>query len=274
MNLTPKRWSEFQHYKDRSPAWIKLHRKLLDDYAYNCLPLASRALAPMLWLIASEYENGTITASTQEIAFRLRITEKDLVDALKPLIESKFFECDSAMLADCKHDASPEKENIEKRRADIRTVANATRPARDQKFEEFRKAYPQRKGGNPWKPAKAQWDSALRAGASPEQIIAAVKAGAGYDRDKIGTEYIPQAQKWLKDRRFDDHEPSNVIAIDPNKFYAAFGSDELDAWDGHMRKTRGTTLPRDNRGGWLCESRWPPGYEEKAESGGETCTGH
>jgi hypothetical protein len=36
--LTIKNWSEFQHYKDRNPPWIKLHRALLDDYAFAALP--------------------------------------------------------------------------------------------------------------------------------------------------------------------------------------------------------------------------------------------
>jgi GT2 family glycosyltransferase len=54
MKLKPKKWSEFQHYKNRSPSWIKLHAKLLDDVAFQRLPRASQALAPMLWLIARE----------------------------------------------------------------------------------------------------------------------------------------------------------------------------------------------------------------------------
>jgi hypothetical protein len=32
--LTPKNWKSFQHYKDRAPAWIKLHKALLDDYNF------------------------------------------------------------------------------------------------------------------------------------------------------------------------------------------------------------------------------------------------
>jgi hypothetical protein len=78
--LTPKNWDTFQHYKDRAPAWIKLHRGLLDDYTFACLPVASRALAPLLWLLASEYEKGKINASAKEIAFRLRVSERELLN--------------------------------------------------------------------------------------------------------------------------------------------------------------------------------------------------
>jgi hypothetical protein len=110
MSLTPKNWAEFQHYKDRSPSWIKLHRSILDNYEFSCLPVASRALAPMLWLLASEYEQGHITASLDEIAFRLRMPVANLTAALKPLVDAEFFQAGSGLLADRKQAASPERE--------------------------------------------------------------------------------------------------------------------------------------------------------------------
>ena len=39
--LRVKNWAEFQHYRSRRPPWIKLHRGLLDDYAWHRLPEAS-----------------------------------------------------------------------------------------------------------------------------------------------------------------------------------------------------------------------------------------
>lgn len=90
-----------------------------------------------------------------------------------------------------------------KDRIDSRSVAVATRPA-NEAFENFKKTYPKRKGSNPWKPAEKQFRAALAQGATPEEIISALHSGIGYDRDKIGTEYIPQAVKWLRDRRWED----------------------------------------------------------------------
>lgn len=109
MNITPKNWASFQHYKDRAPSWIKLHRGLLDDYAFSRLPVASRALAPLLWLLASEYEGGKITSTLDELAFRLHTTPGEVAEALNPLIEAGFFTTDSAPLAQCKQPASLEK---------------------------------------------------------------------------------------------------------------------------------------------------------------------
>lgn len=110
MKLTPKNWDNFQHYKHRSPPWIKLHRNLLDDMQYQRLPVASKAIAPMLWLLASESNDGVIHRTPEEIAFRLRMTEKEVFSAIKPLIDNGFFIEDSNMLAECLQDATTERE--------------------------------------------------------------------------------------------------------------------------------------------------------------------
>jgi hypothetical protein len=123
--LTPKNWKSFQHYKDRSPAWIKLHKGLLDDFEFSCLPVASRALAPLLWLLASEYEDGKIDASLDKLAFRMRMTRGDFADALAPLVERGFFDA-SEPLADCKRDASLEKEREIEEEIEKNPVAKAT----------------------------------------------------------------------------------------------------------------------------------------------------
>jgi hypothetical protein len=110
MKITPKNWAKFQHYNTRRPPWIKLHRGLLDDYQFHTLPLASKALAPLLWLLASEQQDGIIEAEPAALAFRLRISEKDLVAGLKPLIDNGFFESASTMLAPCKQNGVSETE--------------------------------------------------------------------------------------------------------------------------------------------------------------------
>lgn len=108
--LTTKNWAEFQHYKDRSPPWIKLHKELLDDRKYQSLPLASRALAPMLWLLASESKDGSFDGDTEELAFRLRAPIKEVVAGLQPLIDKGFFLVASKPLADGSQPATPEGE--------------------------------------------------------------------------------------------------------------------------------------------------------------------
>jgi hypothetical protein len=110
MLLQPKNWAVFQHYKDRCPPWIKLHRDLLNDRVFMCLPLASKALAPLLWLLASESKDGTFDGSLDELVFRLHITPKDYQDGVKPLIDKGFFVVASGVLADSYQVAIPETE--------------------------------------------------------------------------------------------------------------------------------------------------------------------
>lgn len=109
MKIIPKNWTNFQHYKHRSPPWIKLHKNLLDDMQYQRLPIASKALAPMLWLLASDTNDGVINKTAEEIAFRLRMTEKEVLTAIKPLIDNGFFIDADSVLAECVQDATTEK---------------------------------------------------------------------------------------------------------------------------------------------------------------------
>ena len=113
MKIVPKDWRQFQHYKDRSPPWIRLHKSLLDNFEFQRLPIASRALAPMLWLLASEYVDGVIDARIDRLSFRMRMSEAEIAAALKPLIDAGFFSVvggDSDTLAACLRDAVPEAE--------------------------------------------------------------------------------------------------------------------------------------------------------------------
>jgi hypothetical protein len=239
MALAPKNWSSFQHYKDRAPAWIKLHRGLLDDYEFACLPVASRALAPCLWLLASEYDGGQITASLKAIAFRLRMSEDELRTALKPLVDSGFFIDASGMLADCKQEAIPEREKQEKIEVEVeeiigRSAKKPTRPANDD-FEELYAAYPKRKGANPKAPALAKYQAAIKQGGDHKHMLSALKAGVGYDKDKIGTEYIPRMSTWLSEKRWQEYlngadadNARRAVAAETIAFMASKGY-ELDA---------------------------------------------
>ena len=139
MKLIPKNWDNFQHYKHRSPPWIKLHKNLLDDMQYQRLPVASKALAPMLWLLASESNDGAITMSPEEIAFRLRMSEKDVISAIKPLIDNCFFIEDSNMLANRLQDATTEKSRVEKSRVREEKEIDTPDGVSPLVFEDFKK---------------------------------------------------------------------------------------------------------------------------------------
>jgi len=123
--MKPKNWDNFQHYKDRCPPWIKLHKELLNDRSFMTLPTASKALAPLLWLLASESKDGEFDASIDELEFRLRMTRKELESGLKALIDKGFFVDGSNVLAECVQGAIPETETETETEIEIETEAKA-----------------------------------------------------------------------------------------------------------------------------------------------------
>jgi hypothetical protein len=85
----------------------------------------------------------------------------------------------------------------------------ATRPpaVTDEDFEGFKQAYPKREGSQPWQPAKAAFERAVRNGETVARIIAAArKYAAECDRTKItSTEKVAQALTWLNQKRWTDY---------------------------------------------------------------------
>ena len=104
-----KNFDRLQHYKDRSPPWIKLYNGLLDDYAFAHLPDASKAHLLAIGLLASRYSNK-IPLDADWIAKRINATAP--VD-LPTLIKSGFVVPDqdcSTLLASRYQNARPERE--------------------------------------------------------------------------------------------------------------------------------------------------------------------
>ena len=101
--LRVKNWDEFQHYKKRNPPWIKLHRELLNDYAFSQLPDAARGHLVGIWILAAG-RDGSIPDDAEWIARKLLAS--DPVD-LELLVHHGFLYRDASdVLASCKQDAS------------------------------------------------------------------------------------------------------------------------------------------------------------------------
>src|SRR4051812_42834879 len=149
MILTPKNWKSFQHYKERTPSWIKLHKGLMTDFEFVRLPVASRALAPMLWLLASEYEDGSIDASIEKMAFRVHMSVEELRTALTPLIDSGFFDA-SEVLSDPLAERLPREEDIGKRTREEGEKKSRSASPPNEDFENFKRDYPKRAGNYGW----------------------------------------------------------------------------------------------------------------------------
>jgi len=123
-----KNWSKYQSYKDRRPPWIRFHRTMLDDYAYQKMSADSRALLPMLWLLACEDEDprsGLIQLEIEEISFRLRQPEKIINKCINELQSVDFIECIESVtkpLRECNEIVSTEAETEAEKRQNNKVV--------------------------------------------------------------------------------------------------------------------------------------------------------
>jgi hypothetical protein len=147
-----KNFERFQHYKDRSPPWIKLYNELLDDYSFGLLPDASKLHLVAIWLLASR-SNNHIPHDPGWIAKRISATER--VD-LTLLQTAGFIEVHEARGAKArrKQTACPESETEaepekEREKEDSSADADAAAPPikggkkiYPEPFEEFWRAYP------------------------------------------------------------------------------------------------------------------------------------
>lgn len=194
MKLVPKNWTVFQHYKDRCPPWVKLHRELLNDKEFMCLPVASKALAPLLWLLASESKTGEFDGSIEELVFRLRFTVKEVEAGLKPLIDKGFFLSASGVLADCLQCAIPETETEREERERQKQLALDVKLG----FVEFWKCYPKKIA----KPnAEKAWMKIAPDVDLTKRIIHAISEQKLLEREE---QFIPYPASWLNARRWED----------------------------------------------------------------------
>lgn len=110
--LSVKNFDRFQHYKDRSPPWIKLYRDVLSDYAFTRLQDASRSHLMLIWVLASATDNR-LPYDVEWITRAIHATQPVDLDAL---ISAGFLVvCGSAStaLAECQQSARLEEGEAE-----------------------------------------------------------------------------------------------------------------------------------------------------------------
>jgi hypothetical protein len=244
--LRPKNWKSFQHYKDRSPPWIKLHRDLLNNFEFSCLPLASKALAPLLWLLASESESGEINLSSDALAFRLHVDSKTLADGLKGLIEKGFFALASGSLADCSQSAIPEREG--EGEGETETEAETEAEVRP-------KAAP---SDQPTDIAKAKADRAERLAAVTEDAIETFNASP-FTVANGGR--VPNVTKVNREKR--RQQVARAIRVIREICTEEFGAPEItrDFWLGYWQIVNGDAFASGRQAGTGAHSNWRPDFE-------------
>lgn len=83
-----KNWGEFQHYKDRAPPWIKLHRSMLTSRTWVSASDSERTLAIACMLIAADTDNKI----PDDPAYVRRVAYLNCDPDFKSLLRSQFIE--------------------------------------------------------------------------------------------------------------------------------------------------------------------------------------
>lgn len=111
-----RNWERYQpKMKDRDVIWIKLYRRILEDYEWHNLTSDSKATLIELLLLASE-DNGKLP-SIEKVAFRLRKATDYITNEINNL--SHWIQLDDNLVTTCNQNVALEKSREEKKR-DIR----------------------------------------------------------------------------------------------------------------------------------------------------------
>jgi hypothetical protein len=191
-----KNFEKFQHYKDRSPPWIKLYNELLDDYEFGRLQDASKMHLIGIWLLASRSDNK-IPYDSEWV--QKRINANSMVN-LEELEQAGFIVVSQELQSSEQPASTPlakcltrEEGETEKRRGEKReNIARASRSD----FDLFWEAYPRKVGKGAARKAfvKASKNT------PPDGIIAALKVARFHD----DPQFIPHPATWLNQERWAD----------------------------------------------------------------------
>jgi hypothetical protein len=100
-----------------------------------------------------------------------------------------------------------------------------------------------------------------------ETILRAAARYAAHCREKgkVGTEFVKQARSWLNGDLWREWMPQELPPeVASTRVYVLTGTDQMDAWDAHFKRTKGKLAPRDQRGGWWFDTEFPPSMEQAA----------
>ena len=118
-------WDTFQHYKDRRPAWVKLHLDLLGNDAWLDLSAEDRCLLITIWMLVGRYGNGRVNASLRWLQAQANLPLSNRYRGLERLNHAGFIQFSASPLP--APAASPEKEGSKEPKKE-ETRASASQP--------------------------------------------------------------------------------------------------------------------------------------------------
>ncbi len=201
-------WDEMQHYKNRTPPWIKLQNDLLENYDFECLPDASKAHLLCIWLLASR-TNNKINPDPKWIQRKICANTK--VD-IAGLVASGFLQLNQP-LPSAGQDASKVqaeclprgRERVEGEQRESRAEGEENpgdeSPSVINRFDDFWKIYPRKTDK---KKAKTAWDKISPNDDLAIKIITNVSNRLASGEWVKGSQYIPHPTTYLNGARWDD----------------------------------------------------------------------
>lgn len=197
-----KNWDKFQHFKDRRPPWIKLHREILEQRDIAMLSDCSFRVLVGLWLLASEdIEKQGILPDIDDMSFRLRIDKTKLINSLKEL-ESYLIQDDIKEISEQHQSVPPETETETYKQEGEKE--DKTSPKQKTRFDDWWAVWPKKVGKDAalkkWKSGKGEFDSMA------DQLIIDVenrKANC-WNWLKDNGQFIPNPATYLNGKRWED----------------------------------------------------------------------
>ena len=192
--LRIRNWEKYQHYKDRNPAWIKLHSEVLENYEFNLLSDAERYHAVAIMLLASRTSNK-IPNDNKWVGNRIGAKTKVNLENLISVGFLTWYDDDSESVAQRLQGARPEERRGEKRREEEN--AHKTNG-----FDAFWKIYPRKVGKGA---ARTAWEK-IKPSKKLQTLISS-RVGVhsnSHDWTKDDGQYVPNPATYLNQERWED----------------------------------------------------------------------
>lgn len=142
------------------------------------------------------------------------------------------------------------------------SIRTPERP-RAKRFEEWWGIYPRRLGSNPKAAAKAVYEKLVADGVDEQILIDGLKAYCRQESKNIGTPYIVQATKFLRQKYWDVASGPEPPVVVSSKVFVPEDHPAWPLWQA-IKKTASTD-GRDSTGrlcrGWHFDSEYPPSSE-------------
>ena len=195
-----KNWAKFQHFKNRRPPWIKLHREILDQRDINMISDRSFRVLINCWLLASEDRELEGSLPTiADIAFRIRMHEKHIIEALQEL--SNFIDASDIKMISERYQVGPPETEGETETENKKICIKC-------RFDDFWHYWPVKRNKQK---ARAAWKN-KRLDEYVETLITDVQNRIKHDKQWING-FIPHCSTYLNGQRWEDeYEATNSNA--------------------------------------------------------------